>query len=1069
MTTKSITLAVSLLMAGLAGAAAPPAKSAASVAVSITRQPMADALTELGRQIGMQVVIDSELAKGRTAPAVSGRLTLDQAMRSILKDTGLRYEFVDERTIAVMSASAMTTVDASGGGVHFARTDRDSMQKVESATAEAPPSGSTGIAIRKNDGDVEIVVQGTRDTGIVNQGVIPRTENEAVRYEVIDRAAIERSGATSLSDLLLRGVPQSANYGTGTHKEFGGQFAVAFSSGGFGIGTPQDEINLRGLGSGQTLVLVNGRRLYGNSDNSGPDISRIPLAMVERVEILPSSGSAIYGANAVAGVVNIILRKDYAGREYTAYFGTASGGAQEYRLSGFQGFNFNDGRTNLSANFELSKIDPLLQGDRRYYQRALARVPSTSPSYVQEVVNNFIGPQPTIVGSQFSTLMPLGIPSNPAAVYAGIPSGSAGTGLVPASFNATAGAANISTSRLDDAPLIGGNESAGVFATLEHALGGKLSAYSELTFRWTDNSAGDYVDFPGNFTLNAVHPLNPFRTGVTPGFVGRPVAVRLDPVDVPRANQTSKQKSYRAVVGLRGTMNLFGGHEYKWSGDLSWDRNETDATNVSYTRFLRDMVLNSLYNPLRDRTNAPLLSADELRKMRATVHREGHPEIVATNWRANGDLFEAWGGTAGISVGAEYRQQAQYNRVQYDEFEADSYVNLLPAFLIPLLYRESESNTTRDTYAAFTEMTLPLVGERNRLPLVYKLDLSAAIRYEKYDDFEAAKPPMLALRWALSSDLALRAQFSEGFQPPTSSSLSDPEFLQQDVEFTSIEDPLRGGESLGLVDVLNGGNSQLRPETSDTWDAGVILTPRWIPGLSINAAYFEYDKTDLADYLSIQEAVNAGFVTRGPDVGGLPGPITQIDQRIVNVARQVVSGWDFKAAYAFETGANDFTVTAQATHTRKYLRQLVPTDPRINTVGDLANTRGEVPLKWSGRAALEWQRGGWGANWSARYTDSFRGDTTTPNAYDALLGIFRSGLDGAAIPSRIEHDVQVRYRMGQAGGALGDFLNGAEWMLGANNVFDKAPELITSAGSQWHSFYADPRQRFVYFQLKKSF
>lgn len=1035
---RTLSIASCLLALGATASAAEPAVKT----FDLPAGPAAETLKQFAVQSGREIVFAPQAVAKVTTSAVKGEFTPAAALDVMLAGTGL-----------------IATQDQKTGAFAVRRDERPKgvVRSLALAQAAVSPESDRVLELAPYE------VTGVRETGVVNQGIIPREANEAVRYNVFTREAIDRSGASSLSELLLRQVTQAANYGTGTQRTYSGQLSL-FD----GIAVPADRIDLRGLGSNQTLVMVNGRRLYGN-EIEGPDISRIPLSAVERIEISPSSGSAIYGANAMAGVVNIVLRKNFSGGETSLYYGGARGGADETRLSVFHGFNLNGGRTNVTINAEYKNIQPLSLGDRGYHLRALDRFPPNSPNYVSEVLNNFFGPRPTVVRSPATT--GLGIPANPTANVAIVPRGSTGTDLTPASFNESASTGVVDPSRLDRTNLVGPLESFSIFSTIEHAIRGeRLAAYIEASYRWADNGAGAFSEMLPTLALGATHPLNPFRTGVTPGFVGSSVDVKVVPADLPTASQTSRQRTMRFVAGLKGQFTFLGDREVKWSADASWDRDETEANTLSYTKQLRIATANGLYNPLRDLTNAPLLPTSELDKLRSNVQNLRHPEITATNWRANGELFDLWGGPATFSLGAEFRYEYQFMATRYSY---GAYADLPPAQgVFPSKNPSYVIQTNRRSYAGYLETIFPLVGERNRRPLVHALSVSTAVRYEKYDDFGAATPPMVALKWALLPDVALRAQFSEGFQPPTQSQLTSPGSLIGPVPFFASQytDSKRPGlaNTSALILRSGAGNPGLRPETSDTWDGGIIVTPRFLPGLTLNVAYFRYDKRDLAAQLSLQENVDAGRILRGErlatDPAGVPGPIIQIDSPVVNVSRQFTDGFDYSIDYSFRTRLGHVALDAAATQTRRFNRQATPTAAPVDSLGDIG-FGSSVPIKWRGRGGLAWKGQRWGAGWTARYIDSYIVFSNNPTPSVP----FRKGLDGPNIPSSIEHDVQLHYDVPlRSTAGLKGWLSGTRWTLGAMNVFDRDPPYQTNSGALWYSAFNDPRQRFIYIEVRKS-
>ncbi len=1039
-------------MAGLQAQTAPPAPT--PVKVNIKAQSLAAALNAWADQTGYMVLVPIEGgAKGMQAPRVNGTYTPKEALDLLLASSGLSYEFVNPKTVSIRASEKRGAAEPAAQEVSLRLAD------AVAAPASASEPAAVGLADESSSG--ELVVTGVRETGLVNQGVIPRQPNQAVRYEIIDREAIDRSGASSLQELLVRQLPQAANVGTDTQRTLQVQGNLAI-----GIETMTDTLDLRGFGSNQTLILVNGRRLYG-SESKGPDISRIPLSAVERIEVLPSSGSAIYGANAMAGVVNIVLRKDYSGTGFEARFGTANGGAEEIRLALSHGMSFNEGRTSQSVFFEYKQSEALRLNQRDYHLGVLELNPPGSAGYVSRVVGTFTGQRATVVRSP--AVGSLGIPGSPGDFFAGIPVGTDGAGLTPASFAATAGQAHVDASNLGLRNLVSPNESVSLFATLEHAIRGeRLAAYVEANYRWADNSASDYEGLSSVFTLGPANPLNPFRNNVTPGFVGSTVIARVVPADVPRTENIGKQQTFRLVAGLKGQFEALGARPFKWAVDGSWDRNETRARNIRYQSLLRFAAANGLYNPLKDYTVAPMLAQSELEKLRINADFVSHPEIAATNWRLNGELFDAWGGPVLMSAGAEYRHEYYYNTARYS-YGAGSYIDLPPANGVTASPRSSDSSTstTRGSMAAYMEMIVPLVGADNRKPLLYALEVSAAMRHEKYDDFQAANPPMLALKWAPMRDLALRAQISEGFQPPTQVQLSNvPSVSTTTFAQYSYVDPQRPGlPNAPQIDYTYGaGDPGLKPETSQTLDAGIVLTPRWLEGLTINVAYFRYDKKDQPAVLSMAEAaLIPALVVRGPnlpgDPVGVPGPIIRIDQPYVNLARQFADGIDYSIDYELPTAAGNFRLSGAATNTRRFTRQVTVNAPEVDTVGNLGFFGSAGVLKWRGKAGVSWQRQRWGASWTARYFDGYD--------YTNLGGTPMN----ASAPSTLEHDVQFSYSLAGAAGAAGwlQLLENARWSAGVMNVFDHAPPFIDNSANSWYSALNDPRQRFFYLNLRTSF
>lgn len=1028
--------------------AAAHAGAAQRLQFDLPPQPLLESLRAVGAQSGTNVLASSPRIAGLKAPALRGQMTLDEAFERLLAGSGLRHEFIDEKTVTFVPVAAKKAAADSFSAMRIAQSD---LQEPSAGQKKAEEGGEPD----------EVIVKGVKDTGVVNQGVIPRQPNEALRYDVIDRAAIARSGATSVSE-LFRSLSSNATMGTNSQQALSQQMAV-----GEGVLAINDTVNLRGLGAGQTLVMINGRRLFGGED-SGADLSRIPVEAIERIELLPTSGSAIYGANAVGGVVNIILRKDYEGSELTAYYGTAEGGvATERRLTFRNGMRFNDGRTNISLIAEAESKDPLLMKDRRYYQEALARIRPDSPYYIREIGRNMIGPVATVAtGSGFlPPTLPLNIPADPSAAYAAVPQGSTGVGLTPASFNGTARIANVSSQRMDRATLLRGLDGYSMFATLEHSMReGRMGAYAELSWRYADTSTDSVIGVLAGFRTTAANPLNPFRNGVTPGFAGRTISVFFDPSDLPHDRATSHQQTLRAVGGLKGHFNLGPQRTYNWAIDISWDRNDTYARNLSYARNLAPAITAGFYNPFRDLRQATPISGAALENYAWANVQRTNPEIGATNWRLNGDLFRAWGGPARFSLGLEAR-------FEYEHFTSEDTAGAygsLPGALFPSQYSERKSD--RRATAGYLEVVVPLVGEKNRVPMMRELELLGAVRMEHYDDFGSAAPPMMAIKYKPFRDLTLRASYSEGFQPPTQTALFQP--LQTGVITAGVGlfDPLRGSDPLDSGTYTFGGNPDLKPETSDTWDAGVIYSPSFAPGLVLAANYFRYDKFDVVGAASLQDLIDfvPGRITRGAalpgDPAGTPGPIIAIDASNINLARQFVDGWDLRIDYTHAAGGSRVVgFAADATMTDRYQQQAIATSPLIDRVGENGFiTGGQGVLHWRGKASVWIESGNMTWTWNSRFFDSYVTDTTTPTADTPD----RTGVDGAKIPSTLEHDLVFNYAMP---GNWGGVFSNTRWTAGVLNVFDRQPPPVSTRISMWYSGFNDPRQRVLYLQMRRTF
>lgn len=351
-----------LLVASSAVSAAP------TYQFDIRGATLAAALKQFATQSGLQIAYFTKVAEGRTAPTVSGTLTAEEALRTLLNASGLTFERIDEGTIAIHGAQASPVAAARDTiamepqfkpyGLHLASTGAAQVEAMNTAREPAAAAAEAREVMTLD----EVVVTGTHIRGV---------PNDTAPVMVFDRGYIERSGYSNMMQ-LVGSLPINFSGGASGSSEMA-PFGNSFN---FGQNlTRGTGFNLRGLGSVSTLTLINGRRIAPSAQGQFVDVSTIPLSAVERVEILTDGASAIYGAEAVAGVVNIILRKDFDGAETTLHYGSATDGSvDEQRVSQTMGMNWDGGNALVIGEFY--QRDPLDVRDRDYIMEAGAIGPT---------------------------------------------------------------------------------------------------------------------------------------------------------------------------------------------------------------------------------------------------------------------------------------------------------------------------------------------------------------------------------------------------------------------------------------------------------------------------------------------------------------------------------------------------------------------------------------------------------------------------------------------------------------------------------------------------------------------
>jgi outer membrane receptor protein involved in Fe transport len=374
----------------------------------------------------------------------------------------------------------------------------------------------------------------------------------------------------------------------------------------------------------------------------------------------------------------------------------------------------------------------------------------------------------------------------------------------------------------------------------------------------------------------------------------------------------------------------------------------------------------------------------------------------------------------------------------------------------------------------YVETVVPLISAKQNLPGVRNLDLQLAARRDSYSitganlgvAVGAAPPepaikvtqklssldPTASIRFQPIEAVTFRASYGTGFLPPDVSQLVPEAPSEGSGLDLGLTDPRRGNEPVGTFTNLSGGNPDLRPEKSTSLSAGVILTPRAMPGLRLSVDWIRIRKRDnVASFGADQKTIDSelfipGYITRGPASGGYDvGPIQIINSEYLNVARQEVEAVDFTLDYRLQSESwGTFTISAGATHNLHNVTQVIATTPEV----ELLKTN--VVLPWNANAELGWERHNWTLDWAARYLDSYCLLT------GCLSGPSTVAQGSRSIGSQIYHDVGAAYHFGFA-----------DVRVVVKNVFDRQPPTLTT--TPYYSTLADARVRSYLLSVSKNF
>ncbi|ODP39013.1 hypothetical protein BFL28_12520 [Sphingomonas turrisvirgatae] len=1008
----------------------------------IAAQDLGTALTQLARQSNRQLHFSADLTRGKRARRISGRMSFEQALDRLLQGTGLVHR---------QTASGATVI-----------------QRGETATAQE--SASDEVATGRS----EILVIGSRSLN----ADIRRSEDADQPYVIFGKDEIRASQATSVEDFLRTRLPQNAGFaGTG-------------SQSGVGVGQPYSTFNLRGLGTNQTLILVNGRRIadrsVGNGGPAQPDLNGIPVGAIERIEVLPSSAGGIYGGNAVGGVINIILRSDYRGIDLTlTHNSTFDFHAPMTRLDVAGGFALEGGRTSVSFNGAISDSGTLLLSQRRgLVQRGVDLGFANQSPYV----GNGAPPIGNGVNIRSSTGANLVLDNGVAlgSNVTNVPLGYAGYAADGgAALLAGAGRFNLDMPEDLNAArrgLLTASEMQSFNVSVKRKFSSWLDIFADYSHFVNKGHSFGVTQLPATATLAANAPTNPFQQAVTVTF---PTPNYAFPYEF---EGVSRRLSAGAIVRLSS----------RWAVNLEFNRSWSSSRSEGYL-FVTDAFAGSC--GLNASTAATCAGRPVLNPFQAPVdfgsYLFNEPTAITGPYkarfdnpviRASGPLFGLPGGSATLT--AALQREARSIEGSRDESFNQQTRERSYTFFSPRFQR---------TNSAYAEVTLPLVSAANGVPFIREFELRGAVRHDAYltrsaplsayqlvtPDPNAPFPgytPLeasidstnytLAGRYSPIDGVVLRASYATGFLPPSVVQLASTTLSS--VQFTP--DPFRGNRAEGYaITLITGqGNTALEPERSKSLSLGVILTP--FKGLRFSADYTRIKKdSEIGSippaYLLANPQLFPGRVVREAaplpgDPAGFLGRIISIDQTPLNFFRAIYQSVDFQLDYNIESEkAGKLRLYAIGTWHPDSIRQTTAQGTSLNYAGNR-----DGPLRWQGNGGFDWQIGNFNVQWNTQVYGSYNVYNTADPSTTAGAAAIASAiaLQGARkIPVQSYSDVFVAYDFRDGTGLL----NGVKLSAGIQNLFDKTPPVlaITTYRGTGYSSYGDPRLRRFTVSLRKSF
>ena len=911
------------------------------------------AIIEFYRQSKIEVLFLSKdsLNAIHTQPVI-GEYAPSEALDIMLRGTGLVYNFATDHSVSIKQ-------------IPPSADPPPLPKKPEHHLAAAPP-------LVRSDSEEMVTVTGSLIRGV-----------EDVRAPVVDVSQKDLSYAPfpTVQDALYQlpiisldapredlGINKNDNWGAG--------------------------INLRGLGVGATLVLVNGRRQpLSGFDGDFVDVANIPAAAVDHIEILPQGASATYGSDAIAGVVNIILRDHFDGAQTSVHYGGTAGGRDATVVSQLLGTHWDSGNVMFVYQYSDSTSLPI---SARGYAASANKAPYGGGNYQGYYADpgNIVDPH---------TLLP---------IYGG----TGATSSTSPQLSSTINYAN---------PLAGSDlfpqaTQHSVYGTGREELG-DLELFAEG--RFTQRSTYEPLNYQiSTVPLGPNNPYNPF-----------PGSTTLVDYSFYKAFGSTlfgdQTRDYVGTLGLR----------YKFASDWEATLSETygqeklytseyNVANPSALDAAAQLSSSAAFNPFG------VTNPTTLKSIWADLLSDSASGIETTSFVADGSLFQGPAGAVKLATGLERRE----------EF-------LVHSALDPELSGTTGENArySRHVDSAFTELSVPLLGDPSNKHAVPRLELTLAGRYDDYSDFGHTTNPEFGIHFAPIDSLKLRASWGRSYRAPKLDDLYD---TSNNVSALTVIPDSQSPAGRSLILVTEGSNPDLKPETAKSWTAGFDVVPDLDPEFALSLTYYSIDFTgqiaapDSADPSTILTSGNewAAVVTRSPTAAQIAAvcnrsdyigsvaaclastPAAIVDDRLANLSSIQTDGLDLNIHQKLSTDVGVFNLGLVGNYVFHFDQEVSSSSPAIDILNTFQN-----PLKFRFRSTVSWDRhlpeeSGLGATLTVNFTNAYRNPNST------LL---------PEIGSLTTMDLQLRYHTAETAGWLG----GMDFALNAINVFNQSPPFADTA------------------------
>ena len=975
----------------LLGESAQPTQHNRIYQIDLPAGTLHEALLSLATTHKVSVIYATETVDGLSVPAIRGPLTLDELFArikiSISPDACLNFQHIRETLVAL-------SPDCNSGRAFTA----PHTASVAAENSTLPPQ--------------QIIEELTvRERYLTGSRLRNAAFGQSMPLDIIDQTEIRLSGYQAVGE-LLRYIPAVSGNSTST----------LISNGGDGTAT----ITLRGLPASNTLVLLNGRRL--NVDALGGhsvDLNTLPLAMVEQIEILKDGASAIYGSDAVAGVVNVLTRQTVDGLNLDLYSG----------ISGENDLKTN--RMSLSYGHNGSRWSGVF--GLNYYDQAGLR--STDRPVSESSDDRVRGG----IDKRSSATVParITLPSGPVILSDGADGAFVGD-YRPAT-------ADDRFEYRDFTSSIVPSRRTSAFGNLTWQLSDEWQAYMETLFTQTEASsrlAPVPVFTPlaaTPLTIDADHPFIPF--GIELNDVRRRI------IELPARMQLNDSTTYRGVFGVRRQIN-----DANLDIALQYSQTRADERSINGINAFR------LAESLSDNCDAPcvpvnLLGAagsitpEMLAYIETAARIEGTSRMLALSVNSDWSMGSSDVGTIEVSSGFEYRR---------DELHTDPDAVLLAGALLSGGNRSTVSGH-RDIFEAYTEVFFPLLKEHR---WAYRLHTQVAARISHYSDFGWEINPRATFAWQPIRDLTVRGSAAGGFRAPTLLQLHGSE--QQ--SFQQLNDPCTVASNVALLPgctqqadpsltqflATTGGESELEAERSRTLTLGVLWQREWKgAAAAVSGDWYAIDQRDVvessAQYILNQNARTGTFA--GRIIRNSEGNLSRVLATLQNIGRRELYGYDLTGSAYYEwPDYGRLTMTINATHIESFRDKFDPDSAFVEKSGTFSDEAsgglGALP-DWKWNLGLSWEQPHW----------------------HAFYNIYRVSSLSEVVPLRntrrridhwVSHNFNLTYR--------GPLTAWTGVTFGVNNLLNEAPPFSASAfNDSYDARTYDLTGRYFYLRLARNF